>query len=166
MYSNNQSFRAVARNSQWNQILRHSGAYVCVALCELLCLPLCLVLVTNQISSFASSLISAQNYLSTPPCYLKTVFPLVNHDREIIQGSVYYHSIQKLLLIWDEIVTGTPKKIQSLNALLVVTENITVVIIKDWWNSRQPVDISLRHHWFPREMKSEERAQKFHADDV
>ena len=27
-------------------------------------------------------------------------------------------------------------------------------------------DISRRHDWFPREMTSEERAQKFHTDDV
>ena len=27
-------------------------------------------------------------------------------------------------------------------------------------------DILRRYHWFPREMKSEEQAQKFHTDDV
>ena len=27
-------------------------------------------------------------------------------------------------------------------------------------------DISRRHDWFPSEMTSEERAQKFHTDDV
>ena len=27
-------------------------------------------------------------------------------------------------------------------------------------------DISRRHDWFPREMMSEEQAQKFHTDDV
>ena len=27
-------------------------------------------------------------------------------------------------------------------------------------------DISRRHHWFPSEMRSEERGQKFHTDDV
>ena len=27
-------------------------------------------------------------------------------------------------------------------------------------------DISQRYHWFPHEMTSEERAQKFHTDDV
>ena len=27
-------------------------------------------------------------------------------------------------------------------------------------------DILRRHHWFPPEMKSEKRAQKFHTDDV
>ena len=27
-------------------------------------------------------------------------------------------------------------------------------------------DILRRHHWFPREMTSEKRAQKFHTDDV
>ena len=27
-------------------------------------------------------------------------------------------------------------------------------------------DISRRHHWIPREMTSEKRAQKFHSDDV
>ena len=25
---------------------------------------------------------------------------------------------------------------------------------------------NIRHHWFPREMTSEERLQKFHTDDV
>ena len=27
-------------------------------------------------------------------------------------------------------------------------------------------DISPRYHWFPREMTSEKRAQKFHTDDA
>ena len=27
-------------------------------------------------------------------------------------------------------------------------------------------DNSRRHHWFPREMKSKKRAQKFHTDDA
>ena len=27
-------------------------------------------------------------------------------------------------------------------------------------------DITRRHHWFPREMTSEKRVQKFHTDDV
>ena len=30
----------------------------------------------------------------------------------------------------------------------------------------ETADISRRHHWFPREMTSEERAQKFYTDDV
>ena len=28
------------------------------------------------------------------------------------------------------------------------------------------VDITRRHHWFPREMISEKRTQKFHTDDA
>ena len=31
---------------------------------------------------------------------------------------------------------------------------------------KQTTDISRRHHWFPREMTSEKREQKFHTDDV
>ena len=31
---------------------------------------------------------------------------------------------------------------------------------------RKSADISRRHHWFPREMTSEEREQKFHTDDA
>ena len=31
---------------------------------------------------------------------------------------------------------------------------------------KQPTLISRRHHWFSREMTSEKRAQKFHADDA
>ena len=31
---------------------------------------------------------------------------------------------------------------------------------------RKKADIWRRYHWFPRQMTSEKRAQKFHADDV
>ena len=31
-------------------------------------------------------------------------------------------------------------------------------------NLRKKPDISKSHHWFPREISFEERAQKFHAD--
>ena len=34
------------------------------------------------------------------------------------------------------------------------------------WSNEKTADISGRYHWFPREMKSEEGAQKFHTDDV
>ena len=34
------------------------------------------------------------------------------------------------------------------------------------WSPDKTADISQRYHWFPREMKSKEGAQKFHNDDV
>ena len=34
------------------------------------------------------------------------------------------------------------------------------------WSPDKMADISRRYHWFPREMKSEEEAQKFYTDDV
>ena len=34
------------------------------------------------------------------------------------------------------------------------------------WSPDTTADISRRYHWFPRETKSEEGAQKFHTDDV
>ena len=34
------------------------------------------------------------------------------------------------------------------------------------WSPDKTADISRRYHWFPREMKAEEGAQKFHTDDV
>ena len=42
---------------------------------------------------------------------------------------------------------------------MVEKQLLTVLLNKE--NNYQ-----LRHHWLPREMKSEERAQKFHANDV
>ena len=34
------------------------------------------------------------------------------------------------------------------------------------WSPDKTADISRRYHWFPREMKAEEVAQKFHTDDL
>ena len=37
--------------------------------------------------------------------------------------------------------------------------------LNNWWPDKT-ADISRRYHWFPREMKSEEGAQKFHTVDL
>ena len=42
----------------------------------------------------------------------------------------------------------------------------TLRVCTEIYSPRKKTDIKRAHHWFPREMTSEEQAQKFHTDDV
>ena len=58
------------------------------------------------------------------------------------------------------------REIKNQKNQAVGTGKIQPVIKQAFRQREKTADISRRHHWFPREMMTEKRAQKFHTDDA
>ena len=52
------------------------------------------------------------------------------------------------------------------NNILIILKSLSILFGIKFLSLRKTADIWRRYHWFPRQMTSEKRAQKFHTDDV
>ena len=161
-------------------------ASVCTPFCTLLrvVVSYCAKFETGQTFSHLQTGATSPNFIGQQFWELLRPFArsLSNRDGDVnengktttlhVHQAFLYISLS-LLHVLSRFMEDVNKRRRILLSLFKIYVRTHVKIMRHWkstlmltWKRLETGDISQRYHWFPHEMTSEERAQKFHTYDV
>ena len=104
---------------------------------------------------------------------MKTAIGLDWQNNNFARASGFLYTSLPLLHVLSRFMEDVNKRRRIFLSLFKIYVRTHVEIMRHWKSTLmltrkrlETGDISRRHDWFPRELTSEERAQKSHIDDV